>query len=509
MIVPNIYNYLNYREFLADWYAAKKGENSSFSYQVLANRAGFKSKSFFPQVVDGSRNLSGESVFALSRIIGLKGKSFTYFELLVGFNQAKSNAQKDHFFRKIIAVQSPVSSTLLLRDRYEFFSHWYHSTIREVITWYDWDEDYRKLARMVRPSITPFQARQSVKLLQKLKLIQKKGCRWVQTEPDLTTGDTVQSLAVEKFHLQNLNLAGEAIDSVPASQRDISLLVAGLSQQTYETVKQEIVDFRKRLISIISSEKKPERVYHLSMQLIPTSNPVARGAAKRRTVNGADFRYSDTTDTAGRFSFVVPGGNTYNLTALTDTYRTALFYDSITVSTDAIDLGTLAPQPADSIVVTVAPKGFTGGHLVVPGSSIALSISSAGDHTLAVPDGIVTVHYRDNNDTGAVVLNAHHTVSAPVTPDLLGERTIDTPILFRSGGAKSTYHHPLQYRFATCNAPFDWNAPDSVTSWHADSTMTFTFATAEKHKVRTQARSVIDTTVISPWSAYLSFDILP
>jgi len=50
-----IFQYLNYREYLADWFQEKKKLNKSFSYKVLANKAGFKSKSFFPQVVDGSR----------------------------------------------------------------------------------------------------------------------------------------------------------------------------------------------------------------------------------------------------------------------------------------------------------------------------------------------------------------------------------------------------------------------------------------------------------------------
>jgi len=275
--MANIYTYLNYREFLADWFSEKKRENPSFSYQVLANKAGFKSKSFFPQVLDGSRRLSRNSVFALSKIIPLKGKSFTYFELLVEFNQSKTNTQKDHFFQQLIRMNTNVKTPLLLREKYDFFSHWYHSTVREIVTFFDWHEDYSLLGRQVQPSITARQARQSVALLQKLKLIKRVGKKWIQTEPELSTGDTVASLAVEKFHLQNLNLAGESLDTIPAQQRDISCLIAGLSQSRFETVKQEIIDFRKKLVSIISAEKSPERVYHINMQLFPTSLPIDRG----------------------------------------------------------------------------------------------------------------------------------------------------------------------------------------------------------------------------------------
>jgi hypothetical protein len=133
------------------------------------------------------------------------------------------------------------------------------------------------LARLVHPSITPRQARQSITLLQKLKLIKKEKGRWVQTDPEMTTGDTVQSLAVEKFHLQNFNLAGESIDSIPAQDRDISCLIAAISTSTLDKVKEEIIDFRKKLIALIAAEKNPQRVYHISMQLFPTSEAFEPG----------------------------------------------------------------------------------------------------------------------------------------------------------------------------------------------------------------------------------------
>ena len=67
------------------------------------------------------------------------------------------------------------------------------------------------------------------------------------TRPAVTTGDEVQSLAVENFHLQNLILAGESIDTVPGGQRDVSCLVLGLSRKGFESCKAEIQSLRKRL----------------------------------------------------------------------------------------------------------------------------------------------------------------------------------------------------------------------------------------------------------------------
>lgn len=59
---PDIYEYLEYRIFLADAYQAGKENVSAFSYRYLARKAGFSSPNFIKLVMDGERNLSMESV---------------------------------------------------------------------------------------------------------------------------------------------------------------------------------------------------------------------------------------------------------------------------------------------------------------------------------------------------------------------------------------------------------------------------------------------------------------
>jgi len=273
--MPNIYNYLNYREFLYDYYSEKKREKPAYSYQVFAQKAGFKSKSFIADVIDGEKNLSEESIFALRNAIELNEADFSYFKALVAFNQAKTNSQKDHFFKLLVKSNKLVTARVVLSDKYEFYSRWYHNTVRELVTFVDFNDDFGLLGRHVQPAITSRQAKQSVDLLLKLGFVRKEGTRYVQTDPDITTGDTVSSLAVENFHLQNLNLAGESIDTCPAQYRDISCLIATLSLEQVEEIKNEVMDFRKKLVSLINGTAKDttrgRRVYHINMQMFPTS----------------------------------------------------------------------------------------------------------------------------------------------------------------------------------------------------------------------------------------------
>ncbi len=269
--MPNIFSYLNYRDFLRDYYLEKKANNAQFSYQSFANKAEFKSKSFLKLVIDGQKNLTGTSCSKMGRALGLNPKAFSYFEDLVAFNQAGSFKLRQFYFEKLASVNHRNPARLILQDQYEFYSKWYHNSLRELVAWHDFGEDYEALGKRLHPAIPGRLAYQSVRLLLKLGLIERKGNRYVQKDCLITTGDEVQSLAVQNFHLQNLILAGDSLDAVPASQRDISCLVLGLSEKGFQTVKAEIQSLRKRLLKIAEADAKPTRVYHVNFQYFPTT----------------------------------------------------------------------------------------------------------------------------------------------------------------------------------------------------------------------------------------------
>ncbi|HMA63720.1 MAG TPA: TIGR02147 family protein [Chitinispirillaceae bacterium] len=270
----SIYDYLNYREYLEDFYQDKKSGNSHFSFQVFATQAGFQSKSFIKLVIDGKKNLTDESINQINRALKLTDKALTYFKYLVAFNQAKSITIQNMYFEKLQLCNSHTKARLLLQQQYDYFSQWYHSTIRELICTTDFKEDYEKLGKMLKPAISARKARDSVMLLLKLGLIKKNGDLYEQTDSSVTTGDEVRSLAVQNFHLQNLMITRESISTCKSSGRDISTLIVSMSDEDFLKVKAEIQQFRKKLLDMIKPDKKARRTYHVNFQLFPTSENI-------------------------------------------------------------------------------------------------------------------------------------------------------------------------------------------------------------------------------------------
>jgi uncharacterized protein (TIGR02147 family) len=277
--MPSIFEYLDYRKFLRDFYNDKKRKNPHFSYQVWANNAGFRSKSYFPEIISGKKNVADDAVDTIAQSIGLEGKSFAYFETLIAFNQAKTHEQKTRSLARLTEFNRRSSARLLVRDQHDFYRQWYHHTVRELVVMHDIGSDWERLASLVVPVIKPSQAKASVKLLLRLGLIRKKGKRFELVDSVVTSGDEVRSIAVTEFHLQNLDIAKKAVTGCPSEERDISCVAAALSPQGYMAIKEEVRRFREKLVAIVEKDIKQDRVYHVNIQLYPTS-------AKRRGENG-------------------------------------------------------------------------------------------------------------------------------------------------------------------------------------------------------------------------------
>lgn len=269
-----IFTYFNYREFLQDFYNEQKSLNKAFSYQYFANKAGFKAKSFIKHVIDGKKNLTADSIEKLNNVLKLKDKSFSYFTDLVTFNQASTIEQRNYYFGKLSQYNKRNAARMVLNQQYDLYSKWYFNAIRELVVTRDFCDDYERLGKMLKPAITAANAQDAVKLLLRLGLIEKKGTRYIQCDPVITTGDEVRSLTISNFHIQNLALAASSIDTIESCARDISCIVVGLSDDGFAHVKQEIQKFRKKLLDIAASDTNVNRVYHINFQAIPVSEDI-------------------------------------------------------------------------------------------------------------------------------------------------------------------------------------------------------------------------------------------
>lgn len=262
--------YTDYRKFLSDFYEDRKRRSPSFSHRQFCNRAGLGSPSFLREVIDGKRNITDATLPSMQKALGLGEVDGAFFAALVRFCQATDPTMKRTFLEAMRGLRKKVPVALVALDRYEYYSTWYLPVLRELAVQRDWAEDWAALARAVRPRIRKSQAREGIELLEKLGFLKRQGSRWEQAEASITTGGEVDSQAVRSANREYARLGMESIEAFPPSRRDVSSLLMGVPASAFPKIKQEIREFKDRLVRLAQEAESPvDRVYAMNLQFFP------------------------------------------------------------------------------------------------------------------------------------------------------------------------------------------------------------------------------------------------
>ena len=270
----SVYNFTDYREYLREFYKAQKSADPSFSYRNFIKKIGINAVGFYKDVVEGRRNLGRTLLVKFSSAIGHSKREAEYFEAMVYFCEARTVEERELYFKRMMEYSDSKAITVDA-TRYEFYSKWYYSAIRSVLSYYPFTGDYNELARMLHPSIRPEQAKKSILLLVKLGFIaQNSSGIYCLTEQLITTGVNSQEKALKelellKFHNELIDMGKSAYDNFPTSKIDLSNLTVSISDETYQTIKKEIGALRKKILSFAEQEKNADRVYQINYQLFP------------------------------------------------------------------------------------------------------------------------------------------------------------------------------------------------------------------------------------------------
>jgi uncharacterized protein (TIGR02147 family) len=280
--MQSIFEFIDFRQFLAEYYRTKKESSKYFSYRYFAQKIGLNSPSFLKTVIEGKRNLTRQMLERFCKAMNLNAKESLYFKNLVFFNQAKTSAEKQEYYLALKAMTGGMKESVLNTDQFEVFSKWYVPVIRELICLYDFKNDYRKVAAVIRPPIQPFEAKVAVGLLLRLKLVMQTsdGC-YHQVSPAMVADSSVASLAVRSFTQAMLDRSKEALDTIDKQVRHISGITMGISPETYEVLTSEIAAFKDRVKIIVNNDAKSSRIYQMTLSLFPVSEDIGTIASGR------------------------------------------------------------------------------------------------------------------------------------------------------------------------------------------------------------------------------------
>jgi uncharacterized protein (TIGR02147 family) len=269
----DVFRYLDYRAFLADFYEAKK--RRGFSYRAFSRATGLGAPNYLKLVIAGTRNLTPVMAERFAASCGLAGEPAAYFQHLVEFNQAKTATERNRSYERLAGFRRYRQVQKLELAHAAYHSTWYLPAIRELCASPAFREDHEWLASVMRPAIKPNEAKNALDLLLELGLLERDATgRLRQCTPVVSTGAETRHMNIRNYHLEMLRCATRAIESVPAKERDISSLTLCLSSEGLARFKQRIADFQRELIELAEQETERSQAVQVNFQLFPLSDSI-------------------------------------------------------------------------------------------------------------------------------------------------------------------------------------------------------------------------------------------
>lgn len=267
----NVFEYLDYRAFLREAHEAIKKQKPIFSIRYISGKVGLN-PGYIAKVLNGQVHLGIKNISAFSKVFGLEGKEQEYFEELVHFGRAKNESEIEQRFEKLQSIKG-VEFRTVADDNVEFYQNWYHMAIRSLVSIYPFDgKNFRKLGSLISPPISGKQAKESIQLLENLKMIyQDENGIYTVSEQFISTGDKWMSPFIRNYQKKTMELAANSLDIHSKSMRDISTATICYSAKDMPFLQERVNLFRQELMRMSENIEDHDTVMQINIQVIPTA----------------------------------------------------------------------------------------------------------------------------------------------------------------------------------------------------------------------------------------------
>lgn len=272
----SIFDYVDYRFFLTDYLNQQKATSRGFSLRSFAQKAGVAA-SLLNDILSKRQNLTVQSMHKYAIAIELGVKEIAYFEALVSFNNASTNQEKNRFFGEMVHLRGRSAVKFIDHQQYEYFSEWYHSVVRELVTHGGLGCDAEKISQCTDPVVSPAKVKKSIALLQELGLIYETDGVWHASDKVLSSEYQIQSVALKNYHTGMLDRAVESLDKHTSDEREFQGLTLSVSKATFMQMKNRIRSFSDELLAMAASENVgADEVYQINLQMFPLTKKGGR-----------------------------------------------------------------------------------------------------------------------------------------------------------------------------------------------------------------------------------------
>lgn len=270
--MASLWTAVDYRSFLREWLETERARRPAVSLRWMAQKL-VMDPSLLSKVLAQERHLSHSRVQPVCDLLDLQGAEAEYFRLCVHYAKAKGHREAQACFARMAELRR-VSPVPLDDVQVAYWESWIHVALRSLLSCGRFADEWERMGAMLRPRQSARKVRDAVQLLERIGLaVRGEDGIWQVRDAFLRDGSPAQAPMVRHFHRQSLLLSLEAIESLPKELRDLSSLTVSIPPEGYPRIVEMIRDFRARVLAAVSGMDSPDRVYQLSLQLVPLGLP--------------------------------------------------------------------------------------------------------------------------------------------------------------------------------------------------------------------------------------------
>jgi len=265
--------YLDYREYLERLYRALKEQKAEYTYFDFSEDAGLGHNNLMNALIRGRRPLTPKTSKKMIASLGLVGRERQYFEAMVEHTYLRDPVARESVFRKMLALKGTLVVNELDRWQLEFFSHWSHAILLELMHFSGCSLEPEWFQERIRPKITVDEIRNGLDLLCRIGYAERnetEGC-YIPLQAEVATGPEIASVSLVRYHQTLLQLAQAAVVDCPPEERDINSLVLTVTQDQFQELKNLVQEFSQKIYDDHPPcpPEPSSRVVQVSMQIFP------------------------------------------------------------------------------------------------------------------------------------------------------------------------------------------------------------------------------------------------
>jgi uncharacterized protein (TIGR02147 family) len=279
---PDLNKYLDYRLYLADFYAFKKQQTQNslrpYHYGIFAAAANIKSPQYLKLIIEGKRNLSVDMIHKFANALHLNKSHTEEFRLMVLWTQETDPSIRNQHLRDLneFRVNQSLEQGVIDLQTFKKIPNWIGWIIYAMLDQEGVTFQIEELKILLRQKASENEITDAIDRLVNIGQIVKdeqtgtlkKGRVLVENPEDIPVP------LIKKLQTQLMYLGLESLYQDEPTEREFGTLTLCLTKQEFEDLRFQLRKMRKQIhkdTTIKRMSKKGERIYQLNLQLFPVT----------------------------------------------------------------------------------------------------------------------------------------------------------------------------------------------------------------------------------------------